>query len=280
MPRHTLYAYADGADLEDVAEILEARFTEFATSREWRTGRASVVNQRHGDETCTRPGDLPLWDLGLTLALPDPGGESVGWFADVEAVAQFLGTLHRDFVIGIAETVTGITGDLFAVSTDSPDLGGCAPSLELRTLSETPPNNALQQIRSSHTGCNPHVPHAASTSLGRYIMSTVFTFLALCLAFLFAGCANSQSSGPRADAPEVIEQVRSRVLELPTLDTASREIVRTTAPKIWFVSLPFGGDYTFQWRITSNRTVELHAANGLKRFSDRALIREPVASRY
>jgi hypothetical protein len=69
---------------------------------------------------------LPLWDLGLNLQLPDPGTESPGWFADVEAVAQFLGTLHRecgrDFIIGIADMRTGITENLFDLSTDSPDL--------------------------------------------------------------------------------------------------------------------------------------------------------------
>jgi hypothetical protein len=88
---------------------------------------ASVVNRRHGEETCTQPGDLPLWDLGITLQLPDPGVESPGWFADVEAIAQLVGTLHRecgrDFIIGIADTETGISDDLFTVSTDSPDMG-------------------------------------------------------------------------------------------------------------------------------------------------------------
>ena len=126
MSRQTLFAYVDGADLEDVAESLEARFTQFVGSQRWVAGRAVVVNQRHGKETCTQPGDLPLWDLGLTLALPDPGVESAGWFSDVEAVARFLGTVHREsgriFIIGIADTETGITEDLFDVSTDSPDL--------------------------------------------------------------------------------------------------------------------------------------------------------------
>jgi hypothetical protein len=75
MPKHTLYAYVDGADLEDVATQLEARFTEFVASRQWIAGVASVINQRHGRDTCTQPGDLPLWDLGLTLQLPDPGTE-------------------------------------------------------------------------------------------------------------------------------------------------------------------------------------------------------------
>jgi hypothetical protein len=127
MPRHTLYAYVDGADLGGVAEMLDARFAEFVASRNWVAGSASVVNQRHGEETCTQPGDLPVWDLGLNLSLPDPDAEPPGWFTDVEAVAQFLGALHRecgrDFIIGIADTETGITEDLYDVSTDSPDLG-------------------------------------------------------------------------------------------------------------------------------------------------------------
>ena len=127
MSRHTLFAYVDGADLEDVAGSLEARFTQFVGSRRWVAGHASVVNQRHGEETCTQPGDLPLWDLGLTLALPDAGAESAAWFSDVEAVARFLGTLHgecgRSFIIGMADTETGISEDLFDVSTASPDLG-------------------------------------------------------------------------------------------------------------------------------------------------------------
>ena len=134
MPRHTLFAFVEGADLEDVAELLDARFAEFAASRHWVAGSASVVNQRHGEETCTQPGDLPLWDLGLNLELPDPDTEPPGWFADVEAIAQFLGTLHReygrDFVIGIADAETHITEDLFYVTTDSPDLG------ELRAIIE------------------------------------------------------------------------------------------------------------------------------------------------
>lgn len=112
-------------------------------------------------------------------------------------------------------------------------------------------------------------------------MRTPFTFLALCFAvFLFSGCASSQSLRPRADSPEVIEQVRSRVLQLPTLDTASREMIQTTTPKILYVGAPFGGQYTFQWMITSNRTAEVYASSGLEHFSDTAFIREPAASRY
>ncbi len=126
MARHTLYAYVDGADLEFEAQKLEARFAEFVRGRHWIAGQASVVNQRHGEESCTQPNDFPSWDLGLNLQLPDPGTESPGWFADVEAVACFLGTLHREFsrsfVIGIADAQDRITEDLFDVSTDTPDL--------------------------------------------------------------------------------------------------------------------------------------------------------------
>lgn len=126
MPRHVLYAYVDGCDIEDIADRLEPQFEEFVENREWVSGRASVVNQRHDHAPDMQPGDLPDWDLGLNLELPDPGTEPHGWFSDVEAVATFLGTLHResgrDFIIGIADTKTGVTEDLFDVRTDWPDL--------------------------------------------------------------------------------------------------------------------------------------------------------------
>jgi hypothetical protein len=127
MSRHTLYAYIDGADLQAVAPVLEARFKAFVSGRRWVADNVRVVNQRHGRESCTQPNDLVPWDLGLNLQLPDPDAEPTGWFADVETVAQFLGELHgefgRDFVIGIADAETGITEDLFDVSTISPDMG-------------------------------------------------------------------------------------------------------------------------------------------------------------
>ena len=70
MPRHILYAYVDGADLDGIANVLDSRFADFVAGRAWIAGHASVVYQNHGDETCSRPGDLPLWDLGLNLELP------------------------------------------------------------------------------------------------------------------------------------------------------------------------------------------------------------------
>ena len=125
-PLHTLYAYVDGADLDDVAEILDARFEQFVSSHPWRCGEAWVVNQQHGQETCTHPDDLPLWDLGLNLPLPDPGTEPADWFSDIEAIVCFLMTLnaetHREFVIGICNSRSQITEDLFLVGSVTPDM--------------------------------------------------------------------------------------------------------------------------------------------------------------
>ena len=127
MTSDTLYAHMGGAGLEEVAESLETQFTEFIDNRKWVVGRASIVNQRYGNETFALRGWMPLWDLGLNLKLPDPGTEPPGWFADVDAIAQFLGTLHgkygRSSIIGITNAETGISEDLFYISIGLPDLG-------------------------------------------------------------------------------------------------------------------------------------------------------------
>ena len=126
MSQHVLYAYVDGSDLDLLAPALEARFAAFVSGKRWLVRDVWVVNQRHGPETCTQPGDLPDWDLGLNLQLPKPDAEPPGWFADVEAVVQFLGELHgefgREFVLGIADVETGIADDMFFVSTAAPNV--------------------------------------------------------------------------------------------------------------------------------------------------------------
>lgn len=126
MPRHTLYAYVDGCDLHELAATLDARFEEFVDGRKWTFGPPAVVNQRYGTESCSQPGDLPLWDLGLNMPLPDPDAEQPGWFSDVECIARFLGQLHaecgRDFIIGVADSKAGIAEDLFSITSERPDL--------------------------------------------------------------------------------------------------------------------------------------------------------------
>jgi hypothetical protein len=125
MARQTLFAYVDGYDLDDVAADLERQFAAFVASRTWRSPDVWVVNQRDPAAPSDTK-DLPQWDLGLNMDLPDPGAESPGWFADVEAVVQFLARLHaatgRNFVIGIQDNEADFNEDLFTVDSPTPDL--------------------------------------------------------------------------------------------------------------------------------------------------------------
>ena len=101
------------------------------------------------------------------------------------------------------------------------------------------------------------------TRKGQSYMRVFKTSLLLCFtACLIVGCESSQAPRQRADSPEVIARARNRVLgQLPDLDAASRDMVQTNAPKIRFSGVPFGGDYIFEWMITSNRTVTVDTFN-------------------
>jgi hypothetical protein len=126
MSMHTLFAYVDGFDLQDVANEIEASCEDFVADRQWQFGSPRVVNQRLDIDERHTSNDLPEWELGINIDLPDPGCEPPGWFADVEALAGFLGTLHartgRDFVIGIADDQHGYAEDLFTIRNEHPDL--------------------------------------------------------------------------------------------------------------------------------------------------------------
>jgi hypothetical protein len=126
MSTHTLYAYVDGFDLEDLADEVEAACDAFVAAHSWRCGTPRVVNQRLGPGERHTSNDLPEWELGINMDLPDPGHEASDWFSDVESLALFLGTLHaqtgREFVIGIADDERGYTEDLFAIESAHPDL--------------------------------------------------------------------------------------------------------------------------------------------------------------
>ena len=125
LTRHILYAYVDGSDLVEVAEPLVERFETFISSRQWVSATPTVVDQIDSDQEYS-PGELHHWDLGLNLILPDLSSDPPTWYPDVEAIAIFLGSLHSDFqrgfVIGIADTRTGVSEDLFDISSDQPDL--------------------------------------------------------------------------------------------------------------------------------------------------------------
>ncbi|WP_244788258.1 hypothetical protein [Cupriavidus pauculus] len=125
MQQRTLYAYVDGSDLDDVVVDIERELMELVASQGWVLSRPVVVNQK-SVVVGSRSGDFPDWDLGINLALPDPGRERREWFADVGRVVACLVRLHskfgRDFVIGIADNSSGVADDLFHVESENPDL--------------------------------------------------------------------------------------------------------------------------------------------------------------
>ena len=90
------------------------------------------MNQRHPPDESLKAGDLPDWELGLNVELPDSPSEPNGWFNDMEAIARFLAELHRatgrNFVIGICDSSAGTSEDLFTVDSNEPDL------VELRSI--------------------------------------------------------------------------------------------------------------------------------------------------
>jgi hypothetical protein len=127
MAQHTLYAYVEGNDLDDVvADEIVGLAGALISDTSWRFGTPWLVNQRHDDDPSLGPDDLPDWELGLNFDLPDPHKEPPGWFVDVQRIAVFCGKLHtltgRGFVIGIADNHRGYSEDLFYIRTASPDL--------------------------------------------------------------------------------------------------------------------------------------------------------------
>ena len=126
MKAQTLYAYVDGADLADVEQLIVARMSAFIKDRSWTCSAVHLVNQKHEPDPSERPGDLPLWDLGINLDLPDPGTVSTGWFDDIAVLVTFLAGLHvevgRDFVIGAADNKTGSAKDFYSINSPEPDL--------------------------------------------------------------------------------------------------------------------------------------------------------------
>lgn len=114
--KHTLYAYAEGNDLHDVADMLDAAFARLIAEGGWVCGKPWAVNQRRDDDPSLGPEDLPDWEIGLNLPLPDPGTETLGWFMDVERIVAALERMHvetgRVFVLGICHEGRGISDDV------------------------------------------------------------------------------------------------------------------------------------------------------------------------
>lgn len=124
MPKSTLFAYAQGTDLEKVAEVLETRLDALVAERKWVLADVWVVNQH----------EPPHWDLGLNLTLPAAGkSRPKGWIEDLAAIAALLGKLHgetkRSFVMGVADAKGG-TKDVFSVDSTTPDLAKVRSAFE------------------------------------------------------------------------------------------------------------------------------------------------------
>lgn len=126
MGRHVLFAYVDGSDLDEVAHSIETEFSGFIRESRWKFAAPYVVNQQYPKGPTHSAEDLPDWDLGLNVSVPDPGIELVDWMDDILQIAHFLERLqestHRDFVIGICDLTSGVAEDLFYVESPSPDL--------------------------------------------------------------------------------------------------------------------------------------------------------------
>jgi hypothetical protein len=123
MPKQTVFAYVQGADLEGVVSAIETRLDALVAERKWVLGDVWVVNQREDSG----------WDLGVNLTLPAGKARPKSWIEDVAAIATALGGLHRDtkrtFVIGVADA-KGDTKDLFTIDSATPDLKKLAAALE------------------------------------------------------------------------------------------------------------------------------------------------------
>lgn len=118
---HTLFAYVDGSDLDEVEEELSQRFQRLLDGRSW-SGEAIFVNVRHKPDDTFGPGDMPDWNLGINL---DVDLATTSWRSDVEVLVRSLGELHRntrrDFVVGLFDHGSGVAEDIWSIDSDSPD---------------------------------------------------------------------------------------------------------------------------------------------------------------
>jgi hypothetical protein len=119
MTQRTLYAYAEGLDLWDVAEQIERRCDQFVREGTWKVGAPRFVNQRRENDPSLGPGERPDWDIGLNFDLPGESQAPDGWFDDVERIAVFLGELSEQaekvFVVGVGDIERGYSEDLVRI---------------------------------------------------------------------------------------------------------------------------------------------------------------------
>ncbi len=85
-----------------------------------------MVNERYKRTPDVKEGDLPAWELGILVPMPEVGKEPIGWFVDIERIVLALGRLHaetgRDFVVGLVDNKRHFSEDLFTVDSERPSL--------------------------------------------------------------------------------------------------------------------------------------------------------------
>lgn len=105
------YAYVDGYDLDELEDELLGEFTAFA--ERFLQASVTVINRREAPHPDDRPGDLPVWDLGVNLEFRSLSRR------DVAELRAFLESLSRktgrSFVIGSWDEVRRISEDLCTV---------------------------------------------------------------------------------------------------------------------------------------------------------------------
>ena len=100
MPRHVLYAYVNGSDLDNVADALRSRACRVCWSRRWLRARHGGVNQRT-ERRSSHPVSCPIWLQASACKLPEPGAGPPGNSATLRRLPSATATLHaqsgRDF---------------------------------------------------------------------------------------------------------------------------------------------------------------------------------------
>lgn len=103
----TVYIYADGSDLHDVAEELLSSFGDL--SKSWFDRGAVLVNSDPGQALTAEGYDFPDWFLGVNIPVATFHEREVSELLPV--LIRLAETTGREFVIGVADEF-GRTEDL------------------------------------------------------------------------------------------------------------------------------------------------------------------------
>jgi hypothetical protein len=143
MGRRVLYVYLDESEPNGAGGRVAAELERAVSVSAWTLAAPAIVNDVGSRGDASRHRDLPPWDVGLTLALPESGCEPCEWFRDVERFARITGEVVSrtgcHFVLGVAEYDAGLWQDLFVIDTPAPDVVVLAAAVSRLTGLGLPP---------------------------------------------------------------------------------------------------------------------------------------------